>query len=105
MRLLLPVSLLLLTLLLLGTQLALTTQDLHITAELTRSDQAYYLAEAALHLARSRLQQNPAWRGQQESVPLGEGSYSYRVYEQGTTVHIEATGQIGKIKTLLKKTF
>lgn len=105
MKLVLPITLLMLTLLLLGAQLTLTTQDIQITTELTRSNQSYYLAEAAFALAKDRLQQDPTWRGTQASVPLGAGTYAFRIYEQGAAVQIEATGEIGKIKTVLKRVF
>lgn len=105
MKLVLPITLLLLTLLLLGAQLTLTTQDLQLTTELARSNQSYYLAEAAVAHAQARLHQDPSWRGTQASVPLGAGTYAFRIFEQGATIHIEATGEIGKIKTVLKRVF
>ncbi|ASS74968.1 hypothetical protein CIG75_08195 [Tumebacillus algifaecis] len=103
MKLFLPVTLLLVTILLLGTQLALTTQDFRMTTELYRSDQAYYLAEAALLVGQSHLQQDPSWRGERMQIRLGAGVCSYRIYEQAGVVQIEATGEIGKVKTVQKK--
>jgi hypothetical protein len=102
-KLFLPLALLLLTSLLLGATLTLTTKDFNLTTDLYRSDQAYYLAEAALARAKAQLAQDPAWRGEWTQIPLGPGTYSIRVTEQNGTVQIEAVGEVGKVKAVIKK--
>lgn len=97
MKLMLSLSVLLLTLLLLGVQLTLTSQDFQLITKLYRSDQAFYLAEAAVIEAQFQLSADPNWRGDRFDVELGSGTYSMRVFEQNGVVNIEAVGKIGKI--------
>jgi hypothetical protein len=94
----LVMALLVLSLLLFGTLLSLTSKDLRMTTELLTSEQAYYLAEAGLARAEQQTQLDPTWRGEWQQVALGAGHYSVRVYEQGGLLQIESMGVIGKVK-------
>jgi hypothetical protein len=98
MYLLMPVSVLLLALLIFGSAVGLTGKDLRMTTEWVRSEQAAYLAEAGRVLAEEQYEQNPAWRGEWRQVPLGEGTYTVRVTDQGSAVQIESIGENSKAK-------
>jgi hypothetical protein len=98
MNLLLPVSVLLLALLIFGTAVGLTGKDLRMTTEWVRTEQATYLAEAGRVLAEEQHEQDPAWRGEWRQVPLGAGTYTVRVMDQGGGVQIESVGGVAKVK-------
>lgn len=96
MKLFLSSMALVMVLLLLGSLVGLTTKDLHMTVELGESEQAYYLAEAGLVRAQQQYALDPTWRGTWSQVPLGEGTYSVRIYDQGSTVQTESTATVGE---------
>lgn len=98
MKLYLISMLLALAVLLLGTLAGLTTKDLNITTDLTSSEQAYYLAEAGLVRAEKQYTLDATWRGSLTAIPLGEGTYTLRIYDQSGTVQAESTGIVGKAK-------
>jgi Tfp pilus assembly protein PilX len=104
MKLVLPLSVLTLALLLLGSLLSLNTKDLRMTEELIAAEQAVYLAEAGLLHAEHLLESNPAWRGPLQNVPCGSGTYSVLVTDRGGGhLTLESTGSVGSSRRTVKK--
>ncbi|MGZ4031298.1 MAG: hypothetical protein ACXVDJ_03780, partial [Tumebacillaceae bacterium] len=66
--------------------------------DLYSSEQAYYLSEAGLIRAKQQFALDPTWRGTWSAVPLGEGTYTTRIYDQAGTVQSESIGAVGKAK-------
>lgn len=96
MNLLLPVSLLTLSLLLFGSLLHLTQTDLQITLDAIRSEQAVLLADSGLAAARERHSRDPDWRGDSGPLPLGDGTYTYRITDVNGEVAFQSSGFIGE---------
>lgn len=73
---------------------------------MARSEEAYYIAEAAYEHALFKLSQNTAWRGDITGQSFGGGQYSVNVSQPDTQddIIITAVGEIGEVKKVIVRT-
>lgn len=104
MKVVLPLAVLILASLLLGSLLELHTRDLRMTEAFIAAEQASMLAESGLLHAEQLLIASPTWRGPLQNVSLGPGTYSVLITDLGgDLITLESTGSVGSVKSKAKK--
>ena len=81
--------------------LSMATGSATIGRRALMKEQALFLADAGLEYAMIYLRDEPAWRDGFTNQPLGAGSFTVTLADDGEDVLITSTGTIGPISVTL----
>jgi len=81
--------------------MALSTGSATVQRSAMQREQAVFLADSGLEHAMIRLKNDAAWRDGFSDVPLGAGTYTVTLVDDGGDIVITSVGEVGTLSNEL----